>query len=550
MSTSDGSAFRLLPTVIERCRHRRGQLKLADTTGAKLTGGETLVRALVLRRILRRHFLAADERMVGVMLPSTVAGAVTNLALALDRRVSVNLNFMLNQATLDQCVARAELKHIVTSRKVLERLGMEQRPEHIILEDIPALVTRRDKAIGVAEGLAMPVGMLVRRLGLDQIEPDELFTILFTSGSTGEPKGVMLSHNNVASNCAAVRNGIDIRSTDTLIGILPFFHAFGLTVSLWLPLTCDAAAAYHTSPLEAEHVGEVTRTHNGTVLVATPTFLRLYMARCTPEQFASLTLVATGAEPLRGDLIEAFTARFGIRPFEGYGATETAPAIAFNTPPERAPGHRRNLLKEGTVGLPIEQVTVEVRDRESGAVLPTGQEGLIWVSGPNIMLGYLDDPALTAKVVIDGWYNTNDIGSVDEEGFLTLTGRASQFSKIAGETVPHLLIESAIAALLGAGEADTPLVAVTATPDPRKGERIVVVHTRIPMTGREIGAALRDAGFPPLYIPSPDSFIEVEALPVLPSGKVDLGAIRAIAQEHFAVEPVIADGSGMTNIRS
>lgn len=542
MSTRDDRPFRLLATAIEQCRHRRGELKMADSTGARLTGGETIVRALVLRRVLRRHFLAGDERMVGIMLPSTVAGAVTNLALALDRRVSVNLNFMLNSRTLDQCVERADLRHIITSRKVLERLNLEQRPEHVILEDVPGLVTRRDKAIAAAEGLVIPVELLLKRLGLDQTAPGELFTILFTSGSTGEPKGVMLSHANVASNCAAMSRGIAIRDTDILVGILPFFHAFGFIVSLWMPLVNDAAAVYHTSPLEAEHIGQVTRAYNGTILIATPTFLRLYMARCTPEQFASLSLVATGAEPLRPDLIDAFEARFGIRPFEGYGATETSPAIAFNTPPERAPGHSHDLLKEGTVGRPIEEVTVEVRDRESGKVLPVGQEGLIWVNGPNVMLGYLDEPALTAQVVVDGWYDTRDIGFLDDSGFLSITGRALQFSKIGGEMIPHLLIEAAIAELLGARESEAPIVAVTAVPDTRKGERIVVIHTPTSMTRAQIAAGLRTAGLPPLYIPSPDSFIAVDLIPVLSTGKVDLGAVRAIALERFAPEPVAATG--------
>lgn len=539
MSSKNDRAFRLLPAVIERCRHRRKELKLGDTTGACLNGGETLVRALVLRRVLRRHFLANDEQMVGVMLPSTVAGAVTNLALAFDRRVAVNLNFMLPRAILDQCIERADLQHIITSRKVLERLGMERRPEHIILEDIPGLVGKRDKAIGAFDGLIMPVELLVRRLGLDQIEPDDLFTILFTSGSTGEPKGVMLSHNNVASNCGAVTNGIDIRGTDVLVGILPFFHAFGLTISLWLPLASDAAAVYHTSPLEAESVGQVTQDFGGTILVATPTFLHLYMARCTPEHFASLDLVATGAEPLHPDLIDAFEARFGIRPFEGYGATETSPVITFNIPPERTPDQSNALLKEGTVGRPIEQVSVEIRDRETGRALPRGEEGMVWVSGPNVMLGYLGDPEQTASVVIDGWYNTSDIGILDEDGFLRITGRVSQFSKIGGETVPHLLIERAIAQLLGVDESDTPVVAVTAVPDHRKGERIIVVHTPMTRTGAQIGAELRKSGLPPLYIPSPESFIEIERIPVLPTGKVDLGAVRAIAREKSARESSI-----------
>lgn len=537
MATSDERTLLLLPTVIERCRHQRGTLKLADSTGAKLTGGETLVRALALRRILRRHFLADNERMVGIMLPSTVAAAVTNLTLALDKRVSVNLNFMLSRDSLDQCIQRAGLQHIITSRKVLERLEMEQRPEHIVLEDVPNLVGKRDKLVAAAEAMALPTKLLIKRLGLDEVDPNDLFTILFTSGSTGVPKGVMLSHANVASNCLAVGNGIHIRPSDILVGVLPFFHAFGLTIALWMPLTSDAAAAYHTSPLEAEHIGRLTSECKGTILVTTPTFLRLYMARCAPEQFSSLSLVATGAEPLTREVIDAFEARFGLRPFEGYGATETSPAIAFNTPPDRAPGHATNLLKEGTVGRPIQGVRIEIRDRDTGQPLPIDEEGLVWSTGPNVMLGYLDDPELTAKVVVDGWYNTRDIGKLDEDGFLTITGRQSQFSKIGGETVPHLLVERAIAEVLGAERADTPVVAVTAVPDPRKGERIVVVHTPISLSGAEIGQALRGAGLPPLFIPMADSYIEVESLPVLPSGKLDLGAIRAIANAHFAPAP-------------
>ncbi len=538
MATTAEPGLQLLPSVIDQCRKRRNTLKLADSTGAKLTGGETLVRALVLRRVLRRHFLAEDERMVGIMLPSTVAGAVSNLALAFDRRVSVNLSFMLARDALDQCIEQAGLRHIITSRKLLDRLGMPQRPEHIILEDVPALVGKRDKLVAAAEGMALPANLLVRKLGLHEIDPDELFTVLFTSGSTGEPKGVMLSHGNVASNCLAMGHGMAIRETDTLIGVLPFFHAFGLTVSLWMPLSCDAATAYHTSPLEAEHIGQLTREYNGTILLATPTFLRLYMARCAPEQFASLTMVATGAEPLPLDLVDAFEARFGLRPFQGYGATETSPVIAFNTPPERAPGHTTTLLKDGTVGRPIELVQVEIRDRETGEALPIGGEGMIWCTGPNVMLGYLGKPEHTARVVTNDWYDTGDIGMLDQDGFLTITGRASQFSKIAGETVPHLLIEAALARLLGAEQSDTPVVAVTAVPDLRKGERIVVVHTPVAMNGAELGAGLREAGLPALYIPMADSFIEVDMLPVLPTGKVDLGAVRMIANTHFAPQLV------------
>jgi acyl-[acyl-carrier-protein]-phospholipid O-acyltransferase/long-chain-fatty-acid--[acyl-carrier-protein] ligase len=333
-------------------------------------------------------------------------------------------------------------------------------------------------------------------------------------------------------------HGIAIRDTDLLIGVLPFFHAFGLTVTLWTPLICSAATAYHTSPLEAEHIGQLTREYKGTILMTTPTLLRLYMARCTPEQFASLTMVATGAEPLLPEVVDAFETRYGLRPFQGYGATEASPVIAFNSPPERAPDHTSAFLKDGTVGRPIELVKIEIRDQESGESLPVGTEGMIWCAGPNVMLGYLGQPEQTAKVITHGWYKTGDIGLLDEDGFLTITGRASQFSKIAGESVPHLLIEGELARLLGVDQSETPVIAVTAVPDFRKGERIVVVHAPIAMSAAELCAGLRAVGLPPLYIPMTDSFIEVDTLPVLPTGKIDLGSVREIANTHFAPQLV------------
>jgi acyl-[acyl-carrier-protein]-phospholipid O-acyltransferase/long-chain-fatty-acid--[acyl-carrier-protein] ligase len=523
----------LLLDAIRQCRKQLRQKKMSDSTGASLTGGEVLARAFALRRILRRHFLAGDESNVGIVLPPTVAGAVVNLALALDRRVPINLNFVLSAGALQQSIDQAGIRHVITSRKVLDRLSLSFDAETIILEDIPPLVSKKDKAIAGAMGMVVPQSLLIQRLGIDKIQDDDLFAVLFTSGATGEPKGVMLSHKNVASNCRAMATRIGIRDDDVLIGILPFFHAFGLMVTLWMPLVVDASVAYHTSPLEPDAIGRIAREHQGTIILATPTLLRLYTKQIPAEDFASVNMAATGAERLPAEIANRFEEKFGTRPFEGYGATEMSPAIAFNVPPERWGGEGPAPIREGTIGQPIPGVTIRVIDRETGKPVAPGKEGVLWVTGPNVMLGYLGRPDLTAGVIQDGWYNTGDIVRVDEEGFITITGRQSQFSKIAGETVPHLLIEEKIAQVLAEHGTEDMHAAVTAVPHSRRGERIVVVHTALPLPADQVTHRLNELGVPPLFIPSPDSFVEVEALPMLGSGKVDLRALRSIAQTAF-----------------
>jgi acyl-[acyl-carrier-protein]-phospholipid O-acyltransferase/long-chain-fatty-acid--[acyl-carrier-protein] ligase len=526
----------LLPGVLRRCRKQRRRTKLSDSTGASLTGGETLVRALALRRVLRRHYLAPDEEHVGVIMPPTVAGAVVNLALSLDRRAPVNLNFVLSADALQHSIELAGIRHVITSRKVLERLKLSFNATTIILEDIPPLVTALDKAAAAAMGLAMPLPLLERQIGLHQISDDDLFTILFTSGATAEPKGVMLSHRNIAVNVEAVAARIGIRADDVLIGLLPFFHSFGLTITLWLPLFTDASVTYHPSPLEPEAIGKLTREHGGTILLATPTLLRLYTQRIPAEDFTTVNMVATGAERLSPEIAGRFAEKFGVRPFEGYGVTEAAPAIAFNVPEDRWKGEGPAPIRPGTVGKPIPGVAIRVIDRETGNDADPGEEGVLWVKGPNIMLGYLHRPDLTARAMHDGWYNTGDIVRVDEDGFITITGRESQFSKVAGETVPHLLIEERIDEILREHNGSELHAAVTAVPHSRRGERIVVVHPPLPVPADTIARELQEKGLPPLFIPNPDSFVEVESIPMLGSGKVDLRALKAIAQSAFDAE--------------
>jgi acyl-[acyl-carrier-protein]-phospholipid O-acyltransferase/long-chain-fatty-acid--[acyl-carrier-protein] ligase len=319
------------------------------------------------------------------------------------------------------------------------------------------------------------------------------------------------------------------------LGVLPFFHSYGYTTTLWTPLALDPAVVYHTDPRDAQTVGKLAREHHATILMATPTFLRIYTRRTPAEDFSTLEVVFGAAEKLPREVCDAFEKKFGVRPSEAYGATELAPLVAANVPASRHVPGRPPDAREGTVGQPILGSRARITDREGLGELPIGEEGLLWITGPNVMQGYLDRPDLTDKVVKDGWYCTGDIAVLDREGFIRITGRESRFSKIGGEMVPHLTIEEAVNAEVGAADGEL-LAVVTSVPDRTKGERLIVLHLPMRYEPREIVKKLSQRGLPNLWIPSTDSFAEIEELPVLGSGKLDLRKLQAIAHERFAAE--------------
>ena len=520
----------LLRNVISQLRKRAAATTLSDSTGASLTGRQTLLRALVLRRLLRRE-LAADERNVGVLLPPTVAAAVTNLALALDRRVAVNLNYGLSADLVRFSLREAGLRHVITSRSFLERMPIDLgEAEVILIEELAKEASAIDK--GVAALLAfLPLPLLERVLGIDAIPEDELMTIIFTSGSTGRPKGVMLPWRSIEANTGMVDALLQLRRDDVMLGVLPFFHTFGYTITLWTMLAMGVGAVYHTNPLEARVISRLIRERGVTILLGTPTLLRAYMRRLSAEDFASVEIVATGSERLPLAVADEFESKFGIRPFQGYGATELGPIVSANVPAARARGDPSTVLREGTVGRPARGVRVEVRDPETGAVLGIGEPGLLWVTGPHVMLGYLNQPELSEAVLEDGWYNTGDVVTIDADGFITIVGRQSRFAKVGGEQVPFAAIEEALAALTGGSEDGAPRAVVTAVPDEATGERLVVIHTALEQSADELVKGLADAGLPRLFIPAPVDFYEIDTMPLIGIGKVDLEAINRFARQ-------------------
>jgi acyl-[acyl-carrier-protein]-phospholipid O-acyltransferase/long-chain-fatty-acid--[acyl-carrier-protein] ligase len=311
-----------------------------------------------------------------------------------------------------------------------------------------------------------------------------------------------------------------------VVGVLPFFHSFGFTVTVWLPLVSGCGAAYHTNPMEAPKIGEIVAKHRGTLLVSTPTFYSSYTRKCTVEQFASLRFVLVGAEKLRESIANAFHEKFGLELLEGYGCTEMSPVVAVNGPNYDAGRDSQLGNKPGTVGQPLPGITVKIVNPATMEPLPPDAEGLVLVKGPNRMLGYLNQAERTAEAVHDGWYVTGDIGALDDEGFLRITDRLARFSKIAGEMVPHLKVEEAIYAIIGEYGC-----AVTGIPDDQRGERLVALYTCPDTAPAELWQRLSETSLPKLWVPKRENVYQVDALPTLGTGKLDLVGVKAKAHQ-------------------
>jgi len=542
-SMEQGKNNALLPArrFLRTCRRSLFRNKIADTSGTELTGGKLLTAALAFKRVLERNGIGQTPGVsktpgvcVGVFVPPSNGGVIANAALALMRKVSVNLNYTMSEDVVDYCIKQCGIKHVLTSRKFLEKKPFQLDAEVVYLEDLKEQVTGVDRLLASISAYVTPVWLLERSLGLTKLKPDDLLTVIFTSGSTGEPKGVMLTQNNVMSNIDAVDALFHFTNDDVLLGMLPFFHSFGFTANLWLGLTLSPTVVFHLNPLESRMVGTLCEKHGVTIMMATPTFLRSYIKRCTPEQFSKLDTVVTGAEKLPRDVAEAFQEKFGVEISEGYGTTELSPVAAVNVPAHRAGTTEQSASKAGTVGRPFPGVSAKVVDPDTFEDRGVNAEGLLLIKGPNVMQGYLNQPEKTAEVIRDGWYNTGDIARIDDEGFIEITGRMSRFSKIGGEMVPHVRIEEVLNRILHTDSDDSMMhAAVTAVPHPTKGERIVVLHTPLSRPLEAVLKQLGESGLPNLWIPSRDSFVEVEQIPILGTGKLDLKAVKQLAEEKL-----------------
>ena len=506
------------------------RLAMADQNRPHVSSLQALIGAIVLARTLRPQW--DGQQRVGVLLPPTVAGALVNVAAPLCGKTIVNLNYTVGKSGLEAAVKLANLQTIVTSRTFIEKakLDLPEGPSIIWLEDLAKTINAGQKLQATLLALFAPCRMIERACGqTTALTPDSLATIIFSSGSTGEPKGVMLSHFSVDANSQGATQVLHLYQDERVLGILPFFHSFGYMV-FWFVMYNNAAMIFHPSPLDVAAIGELVHRYRITFLVTTPTFMQLYSRRCTAEQFGSVRVILTGAEKLSSRLAQAIEDKFGIGPIEGYGVTECAPVIAVSCPDFRAAGYYQPASRRGTVGQPLPGVSVQIVDPDSYEPLPTNTSGMLLVKGPNVMNGYLGREDLTAQAMRDGWYITGDIASLDEDGFLTITDRLSRFSKIGGEMVPHGKVEEALQQASGA---DSQVFAVTGLPDEKKGERLAVLYTLDERMIPDILAKLSAMGLPNLFIPSRNQFVKVSALPVLGTGKLDLRGVKRIAAERL-----------------
>jgi acyl-[acyl-carrier-protein]-phospholipid O-acyltransferase/long-chain-fatty-acid--[acyl-carrier-protein] ligase len=496
----------------------------ADKRRPRMKWSGALLSAIFLARRLRTVW--ADQEMVGILLPPSVPGALVNFAAMLAGKIPVNLNYTSSNETLASCAAQCKLETVITTRLLLEKIPLQVPGKMILLEEAAASPRLGERIAALALWFVPSRWLEPILAGGKRKTLDDLATVIFSSGSTGEPKGVMLTHYNIVSNIEQVGQTFMLDRGDCLLGVLPFFHSFGFTVTLWLPAVLGVSAVYHPSPLDLAAVGELVREYCVTFLLATPTFLQAYMRRCSPEDFGSLQFVVAGAEKLPERLALAFEERFGIRPLEGYGATECSPVVAVNSRDFRAPGFRQVGAKRGRIGHPLPGVSVRIVDPDTRETVPVGTPGLLLVRGPNVMQGYLGEPEKTAEVLQDGWYVTGDIAAEDEDGFLTITDRLNRFSKIGGEMVPHVKVEDQLHELAGATEQR---FVVTAVPDGKKGERLVVLHTLAPEDLKAVLEKLPQSGLPNLWIPRPNQFFSVDEFPHLGTGKLDLRRVRELA---------------------
>lgn len=512
---------------IQTAKRRWFSLCMADSSGVELTFGGALASSLLLARWVRDH--CTRDRIVGLLLPPSVGGALANVAVLLAGKIPVNLNYTVGREAMDSALQQCEIQTILTSRAFLARLKGDQREGMVYLEEVMKGFTPLEKVRTAVWAFLAPSRLLQRLYNPERRDPDYLAAVIFSSGSTGTPKGVMLSHHNILSNLEALGQIFWVTREDRFMGVLPFFHSFGFACTLWFPLVGGFAVIYHPNPTDAKVIGEMVSKYKATFLLSTPTFYSTYTRKCTPQEFASLRFAMVGAEKLRETVARDFQKKFGLSLCEGYGCTEMAPVISANLlDVEHGPVRQRG-FKPGTVGHPVPGVVVKVVDPETGEPLPAGKAGLLLVNGPNRMIGYLGQPGLTAEVLRDGWYNTGDIASLDDDGFIQIVDRLSRFSKVAGEMVPHIKVEEAINEILG----DYGCV-VTGIPDEQKGERLVVLYTHKEIAPAELWELVSQTNLPKLWIPKPENFYYVDALPTLGTGKLDLKQVKALASRMAA----------------
>ncbi len=520
---------------LRRAKRVGGDLCLADALGDNtLSGYKVTTAVLAFSRLIRRR---SPETHIGLLLPTTSAGAIANMACLLLAKTVVNLNYTASAQSLQSAVDKAEIRTLYTSRRFVDKLaqkGVDMEPlleglQVIYLEDLKAEIGKLELLWLLSASLLLPARVLYALFG-KPVQIEQPVAILFSSGSEGEPKGVVLSHRNIMGNIRQVSDVLDTQEDDVVMATLPLFHAFGLTVTGLMPLVEGVPAVCHPDPTDVLNIAQAIGKYQATIFCGTSTFLRLFTRnrRIHPLMLATLRVVVAGAERLSPEVRDGFKLKFNKEIYEGYGTTETTPVASVNIPDRIDPRNWQvqEGSRTGSVGMPLPGSSFRIVDPESLQTLPQGEDGLILIGGTQVMLGYLDDPRKTSEVIVelDGkrWYKTGDKGHLDADGFLTIVDRYSRFAKIGGEMISLGAIEGAIGKLLP----EDVEILTTALPDGKKGEKVALLVTGGILLD-ELKRLIEQSGLNPLMRPA--EIIPVPAIPKLGSGKSDFKRAREIA---------------------
>ena len=532
-----------LPRVLVENLKKHASVELVDgLDGSSLAYGKMLGVSMALARWFKKN---VKEPRLGIILPPGKGGVIANIACFLAGIVPVNINYTSSEPAFESIVRQGGLKHFVTARAFMSKLPQFPWPkgESIIHLD------KTLKGLGMAKIASWvafvkfaPVSVIAKTFDLDARRKDDEAALLFTSGSSGEPKGVPLTHKMILSNTAQLLSKAYVPAGSPILCSLPIFHSLGLSFTTIMPMIYGFSMVTYPSPLDAKNLNDLIEKHKCTIVLSTPTFARSMLRRAHADTYKSVKYFVVGAEKLQETLANEFMEKCGVQLLEGYGLTETTPLCGVNLDkigpteeqPYFVPGE-----KNGTIGQLVPGLAVRITDPDDDSVrLPISERGMIWFKGPNVFSGYIGRDDLNAEIFRDGWFKTGDLGHVDLNGFLTLGGRRSRFSKVGGEMVPHEVVENAIEGFVQlpegfAGRA----VAVMGVPDAAKGEALVLlsaVHQgQLNQALEEIKNHLVAVGLPRLWCPR--EIIPVEAIPALPTGKMDLKGCQILAYEALNI---------------
>jgi acyl-[acyl-carrier-protein]-phospholipid O-acyltransferase/long-chain-fatty-acid--[acyl-carrier-protein] ligase len=509
---------------------KRRQWKTAVIDGmdhTRFSRGMLLAAGIALSRWLCTRTGGAR---IAIVMPPGKAGLLANLAVLLADRIPVNLNFTAGRGAIEASIDKAVIAECITAEPVMKKLADFPWPDRLALLD-QVLPKLKLKIIGWRIAVALlPTSLIAWLLDIPKTGDRAEALLLFTSGSSGAPKGVALTHRNLLGNVSQFGEMLGLGHKEPILACLPFFHSFGATVTILYPLIECIPMITYPSPLEAVKLANLIERYQIALFVSTPTFLRGFLRRVEPDQLRSLKLLVTGAEKLPQDLANAFFEKFKVRILQGYGLTETSPVAAVNLPEPKASRKGDSVQpssREGSVGKLAPGMAARITCPESGERRTLHETGMLWLKGVNIFEGYLDDPKRSSEVLNDGWFRTGDLGRFDEDGFLFIEGRLSRFSKIGGEMVPHETVETRIVELLELPR-DERVIAVAGVPDEAKGEALVLL-TVCDIESKDLRDKLSAAGVPNLWIPK--TIKRIESIPVLASGKLDLTRCKEIALE-------------------